>query len=190
MVGADDNATAHLLDGLRSAQQEPHGWNRVILPRLDFRAVTRLNDSTLSIRLPQAAHYQVEEPETVTLSLSAHTLTSNLPLVATPSIVLRATAGSAVLSDRSSPSRRRRRCATAPAAARALDPPRDGQRGGVEPRRRPRRAAGARTGFRRGGGGADGAAGGGGARRRHSLRAERGECLWERDRPRCARART
>ena len=49
MVGADDNATAHLLDGLRSAQQELHGWNRVI-SRLDFRAVTRLNDSTLSIR--------------------------------------------------------------------------------------------------------------------------------------------
>ena len=59
-VGTDDDATAALLAGFRSAQDDgPAGWSRVVQPALDFRSVTRLSSTALRIDLRQFAQYSI-----------------------------------------------------------------------------------------------------------------------------------
>ena len=95
-VGDDHPATVALLAGLRSAQDEPAGWNAAVLPALDFRHVTVDSPTALRIELRQVAFYQIDEPETITASIPATALASDLPVVASPQIVIRATPGSVV----------------------------------------------------------------------------------------------
>jgi hypothetical protein len=95
-VGDDHPATAALLAGLRSAQDEPAGWNAAVLPALDFRHVTVVSPTALRIALRQVAFYQIDEPETITARIPASALASDLPVVASPQIVIRATPGSVV----------------------------------------------------------------------------------------------
>ena len=59
-VGDDHPATAALLAGLRSAQDEPAGWNAAVLPALDFRRVTVVNSTALCIALRHVAFYQID----------------------------------------------------------------------------------------------------------------------------------
>ena len=54
-VGDDHPATVALLAGLRSAQDEPAGWNAAVLPALDFRHVTVDSPTALRIELRQVA---------------------------------------------------------------------------------------------------------------------------------------
>ena len=96
-VGDDSEATAALLAGFRSAQAEPAGWNVVALRALDFNAVTRLSPTALRIDVPQCAQYAVRAPETLTLRVPDIAVASNLPIAATPSVVLRARPGVATL---------------------------------------------------------------------------------------------
>ena len=66
-VGAADNApTRALLSGLRSAQSEPLGWNRVVRTSLTHTDVDRLDDVSLRIRVA-APEYDIATPETIAL---------------------------------------------------------------------------------------------------------------------------
>ena len=81
--------------GLRSAQDEPAAGT----PRcwaLDFQHVTVVNSTALRIALRQVAFYQIDEPETITARIPASAHASDLPVVASPQIVIRATPGSVV----------------------------------------------------------------------------------------------
>ena len=96
-VGDDTPATRALLAGLRSGQGEPYGWNAAVLPRLDSRAVRRISDTAIQIELRQAAHYEISEPELIQLAIPAEAVTSDLPIVASPQVVLKATPGAAAM---------------------------------------------------------------------------------------------
>lgn len=96
-LGMNDLATAQLISGFKSAQNEPNGWNTVVQRGLDYRSVTKLNASVLRLDIPQFGQYSVSEPETLTLHLPKTAVASNLPLNAAPSVVLRATPGRATL---------------------------------------------------------------------------------------------
>ena len=100
--------TSDLLAGVRSAQNEPDGFNNRILPRLGADRVTMsLDRRTVTIRIPAEPSYRVSRPETITVTLprgdpsrdsSLWTVLYDKPLVARPTIRLNPPAGSAVLS--------------------------------------------------------------------------------------------
>ena len=96
-VGANSEATSALLAGFTSAQHGATGWNAVVLAGLDFRRLTRVSSTELAIDLRQHAQYAVAEPETITLLIPQLAVRSDLPIVAAPSVVVRATPGRAVL---------------------------------------------------------------------------------------------
>ena len=94
-VGDDHLATAALLRGCaRRRTSRPAGTP--VLPALDFRHVTVVNSTALRIALRQVAFYQIDEPETITARIPASALASDLLVVASPQIVIRATPGSVV----------------------------------------------------------------------------------------------
>ena len=97
-VGTDSSVTVLLLMGLRSSISAPSGWGEVVQSGLSYEHVTRMNESTVLIEVPQFAQYSVTEPELITLTLPELAVRSNLAIVASPPILLRATPGQAQLS--------------------------------------------------------------------------------------------
>jgi hypothetical protein len=68
MVGhrhIDPAATVTLLEGVRSAQSEPAGWNAVVLPALTKVNVERRTPTRLTVTLPRVPTYDISVPETV-----------------------------------------------------------------------------------------------------------------------------
>ena len=57
-------ATASLLAGVRSAQNEPAGWNAVVQPALVELNVQRLTPTRLTVTLPPVPTYGISVPET------------------------------------------------------------------------------------------------------------------------------
>ena len=68
-VGLDSLASAALLNGLVSAQQEPNGWNTAVRPLLTSADLTRLDAQTVRLTIPQRAGYDISQPETITLTV-------------------------------------------------------------------------------------------------------------------------
>ena len=67
-VGHDGEASAALLAGLASEQSEVLGWNNVLLggaTPLGFEHISRIDDATVVVAVPQAAAYSVAAPETL-----------------------------------------------------------------------------------------------------------------------------
>ena len=54
-VGIEPEATRMVLRGISSSQDEPHGWNALVLPSLDPMYVSRPDERTFEVQLPQAA---------------------------------------------------------------------------------------------------------------------------------------
>ena len=86
-VGTDPAASEALERGLRSLQDEPGGFNAVLMPALVQRnatAITRISDTRIEIRLPPVVHYHVRNPETLIVSVPASAVASKQRLVAAP----------------------------------------------------------------------------------------------------------
>ena len=100
--------TSDLLRGIKSAQSEPNGWNNVIAPMLTAPDVTKSADgATIIITLPPAPNYQIEEPETITVTIpggdpsrsqALWTMLHEKPLVARPVFRIDPSLGMAQLS--------------------------------------------------------------------------------------------
>ena len=58
-VGTNDVATAGIIKGFSSEQDEPSGWNRVVQPLLSSHSVTKLNESAIRITLPSVPSIQL-----------------------------------------------------------------------------------------------------------------------------------
>ena len=89
-------ATAALLSGIVSVQDEEGGWNAVVQPGLRHHHLTRVDDATLRLALPQFAEYAIDAPDTIfvavpyqaVLSRAAPTLAAPFVVAATPGIAI------------------------------------------------------------------------------------------------------
>ena len=90
--------TQGFIAGLRSAQNEPAGWNAVVRPALNHAHLSRVSDTQLRVALPARAAYDISQPETVSLTIPSAALLSRQPITASPSFVVTASRGTAVLS--------------------------------------------------------------------------------------------
>ena len=66
-------------------------------PALSHAHLSRLSDTQLRVALPARAAYDISQPETVSLIIPAAALLSRQPIAASPSFVVAATGGTAVL---------------------------------------------------------------------------------------------
>ena len=101
-IGVDAAVSEALERGFRSLQDEPAGFNAIIMPALVSRnatAIDRIDDTTIEISLPPIPSYHVVNPETLVVSVPANAVTSNQRLVAAPSrgVVLGAAPSSVTL---------------------------------------------------------------------------------------------
>ena len=94
---AVDVERAALLAGIRSAQDEPRGWNAIVGPSLAAADVLRLSDTVVRLTVRAAAAYSIDEPETVAVTLPAQLLSSQEEIVASPSLRIAALKGRATL---------------------------------------------------------------------------------------------
>ena len=74
------------------------GWAAVVQASLSAFDLARIDDTTLRVRLPHFASYAISRPETITCTLPASAVLSRKPIVATPSFLIMAEPGSAVVS--------------------------------------------------------------------------------------------
>lgn len=93
----DSAATQTLLEGVRSAQSEAAGWNRVVLPVLKLKNVARYSTTEVTVTLPRVPLYDISAPETISVSLPPISISSGQRILATPSFVIEANAGLASL---------------------------------------------------------------------------------------------
>ena len=90
-VGHDGEASAALLAGLASEQSEVLGWNNVLLggaTPLGFEHISRIDDATVVVAVPQAAAYSVAAPETLRFSIPAEALVSRRSISAAEPLTL------------------------------------------------------------------------------------------------------
>ena len=97
-VGDDSFASTQLLHALNSLQNSPGGWNNVVRRRLSYTNLRRIDDTTIYLTVPQFADYEITAPETLTARLPAGVLLSQQPIVASPTLVIHASHGTAQLS--------------------------------------------------------------------------------------------
>ena len=82
-IGLDGPASAALLRGLASAQQEALGFNAIVQPALTSADLVRLDGHTVRLTIPQRAGYDISAPETLRLTVppeatfAAHSLAAN-----------------------------------------------------------------------------------------------------------------
>jgi hypothetical protein len=71
MMHANEAAARALIANLRSQQNEPAGWGQTIQPALTPFHLTRLNNQTLQITLPNDARsaYDITAPETIVMTV-------------------------------------------------------------------------------------------------------------------------
>ena len=67
-IGVEAAASVDLERGIRSLQDEPYGWNAIVLPALVSRnstALARLSDTAIELTLPPMPTYATTYPETL-----------------------------------------------------------------------------------------------------------------------------
>ena len=96
-VGADTLESVQLIDAVMSHQSEPYGWNSIVRKRLDFRAVERVSEALVVLRVPSQPDYDVLAPETLGVTLPASVLLSGQRTELAQQIVVQAISGSARL---------------------------------------------------------------------------------------------
>ena len=94
-----EGASAQLLRGFTSLQNEPYGWNSIVRPGIPQANVERTNDFRVEISVPQFAAYEVTEPETIEVVVPPIAV-SSAQVVQAPSFVIIPMKGQATLSGR------------------------------------------------------------------------------------------
>ena len=89
--------TFGVIGGLRSAQDEPAGWNAVVQPKLYHAHLRRLSGTLLQVDVPAQPAYKITAPETISLAIPPAALLSRRPIAASPSFVIAASRGRAFL---------------------------------------------------------------------------------------------
>ena len=85
-VAADQALRNALAGGVRSAQEEPNGWNAVVLPALAAASwIVTPGSADLTIQLPRLPAYQILAPETVEVAVHSSLLLSGRGRLASPS---------------------------------------------------------------------------------------------------------
>ena len=102
-VGLGGALSMGLLDGFSSSftshpwDEPSRGWHDAVLPTLTSDDLTRVNDFTVELRLPQRARYEIVRPETITLAVPPSATTSGFGYAAPEVLEVRAIAGVATL---------------------------------------------------------------------------------------------
>ena len=102
-VGEATNASAALIDGFLSLQNEARGWNAIVRKTMGYSSLRRVDSSLLHVTVPQSGNYDIVAPETLVVSVPAIALRSRtVPALAAAGparmLVINATQGSATLS--------------------------------------------------------------------------------------------
>ena len=85
-VAADQSLRSALAGGVRSAQDEPNGWNAVVLPALAAASwIVTPGSADLTIQLPRLPAYNILAPETVEVAVHSSLLLSGRGRLASPS---------------------------------------------------------------------------------------------------------
>ena len=87
-----------IVRGLVSSQSEPHGWASVVRHLLRPTDVHRVDDRTMLVDIPQAAAYQITQPETIVAHLPAAATLSRVPPRMRFPLIVRPSKGRARLS--------------------------------------------------------------------------------------------
>ena len=86
-------ATARLLEGIKSLQDEAGGWNAVVQPTLTARSLRRVDARRLEISV-RAAGYDITAPETLTIVVpKAALLSQQAHVTVLPHLVVYPTPG-------------------------------------------------------------------------------------------------
>ena len=75
-VGRISSASQRLLDGLRSEQDEPTGWNAIVANGLVPTDLKRKFGGYLLLSVPQFGLYDIAAPETISLAIPGAALRS------------------------------------------------------------------------------------------------------------------
>ena len=97
-IGLEGAASAALLRGFASAQQEVGGWNQAVQPLLTSADLLRLDAYTVRLTIPQRANYDIIAPETLSLTVPPEATFAAHSLAAPQVIVVAAAAGVATMS--------------------------------------------------------------------------------------------
>lgn len=97
-VGNDKWASRAVLDSLRSAQDEPSGWNAIVRQDRLSRYLVRQDDASLLITLPQHAAYEISSPETLFVQLPASLVSAEANLTSPDLLIIRPRPGRASIS--------------------------------------------------------------------------------------------
>ncbi|HYE07040.1 MAG TPA: PA14 domain-containing protein [Planctomycetota bacterium] len=73
-VGTDPAQTSALLAGITSDDDGPSGWNATVAPVLRPEHVVRLGDRLLEVHVPAVPGYQIDEPESITVTIDERLL--------------------------------------------------------------------------------------------------------------------
>ncbi len=88
---AFDQVRQIILNGMTSAQSEITGWNKEVRDKQPVTAVVRTSNTLATITLSAAAAYDITVAETIPVTVPDEALvTSLLPIVATPTIIVTA----------------------------------------------------------------------------------------------------
>lgn len=75
-----------IIDGLTSAQAEATGWNAEVRDKMAVTTVVRTSNTVVTITLPATAAYEIEAPETITVTVPAAAVLAGVEYVAVPSV--------------------------------------------------------------------------------------------------------
>ena len=86
-VGADDfgdGPTTDLINGITAGVSSLTGWNNIIRPGIQPANVERVDDATVVITVSEFFDFDIQQPETVTVTVPASALVSDMAIVAAP----------------------------------------------------------------------------------------------------------
>ena len=90
---ADMDVARTLLAGIVPSLNLPTSWASIVQPGLTPMVVSRSGPSTVVVEVPQFLAYDIDEPETLTVTVPGSALLSSRPIVATPPMRILASNG-------------------------------------------------------------------------------------------------
>ncbi len=83
-VGDDNNITIALQDGITSAGSETFGWNGEVRDNMLYEQVSRDSATVITITFQAESDYQIDNDETITVTIPATALAGSTEIIATP----------------------------------------------------------------------------------------------------------
>ena len=99
-VGVDDfgdGPTTDLINGISASTTSTTGWNNIIRPGIRPSNIIRLDDTTVRVIIDEFFDFDIQAAETVSVTVPASALVSDMAIVALPSFELLPVASSATI---------------------------------------------------------------------------------------------